>query len=172
MGLATGVAATLAVIGAPATGLASGSPGHPVGGDTQPAVFGVPMPLDPVAPVDPAGPVTDVPTADQLSMVLYQLADAGVPFIDKGNLIEGGVDPIMAHAADKKIQKAAKKGDLPLQFVVANVAPAGPGAATADVTASGPKLAPRTMNVEFVDQGGWKLSRSSALTVMQMTSGG
>jgi hypothetical protein len=42
-----------------------------------------------------------------------------------------------------------------------------PGAASADVTASGPQLAPTTQNLTFVNQGGWKLSRSSAMSLLQ-----
>jgi hypothetical protein len=121
-------------------------------------VFGAPLPLQPGA---------DVPTPDQLSNVLYGLANPDVPFASKSYLVEGGIGSTEARIADRQMQKAAKNGDLPFSFQVANIAPAGPGAASADVTASGPKLAPTTQNVTFVDQGGWKLSRASAMSVLQ-----
>lgn len=153
--LAAGVAA-VAAVGAAAAGVSALAPA--VAPQVQLAVFGIPLPLDPAA---------DVPTADQLTGVLTGLADPGVSFADKGGLVEGGVAPSEASLADRKMQKAAKKGELPLSFNVANIQPAGPGAASADVTVSGPKLAPLTTNIGFVDQGGWKLSRTSVMSLLQ-----
>lgn len=153
--LATGVAA-VAVIGAAAvTSLASVSTA-PV--QIQPVVFDAPLPLDPAA---------DVPTPGELVGVLNSLADPGVPFTNKSYLIQGGVGGVEGRIADRQLQKAAQKGQLPLSFEVTNIAPAGPGAASADVTATGPALAPTTQNVTFVNQGGWKLSRASAMSVLQ-----
>lgn len=151
--LATGVAAVAVAVGV--TGLIPPSV-TPV----QPVVFGIPMPLDPPAAVD-------VPTADALVGILNGLADANVPFAEKSGLVEGGIDPMVAHHADKRLKKAAERGQLPLAFSVANITPSGPGAATSDVTVSGPQLAPQTINLTFVNQDGWKLSRSSAMTLMQ-----
>jgi hypothetical protein len=66
------------------------------------------------------------------------------------------------------LQKAAKNGDLPLSFGVTNVQPAADGSATADVAVSGPKLtSPVTQNVTFVNQGGWVLSRASAMELLE-----
>lgn len=50
---------------------------------------------------------------------------------------------------------------------IASVASAGPGAASADVTPAGSSRAPTTQKITFVDQGGWELSRSSALSLLQ-----
>ncbi|HYB35953.1 MAG TPA: hypothetical protein VEF72_09390 [Mycobacterium sp.] len=155
--LATGVAA-VAAIGAAAAGVMSIASTTQAAPQVQPVVFGAPLPLQPGA---------DVPTPDQLSNVLYGLANPGVSFASKGDLVEGGIGPTEARIADRQMQKAAQNGALPLAFSVANVAPAGPGAASADVTASGPKLAPTMQNVTFVDQGGWKLSRASAMSVLE-----
>jgi hypothetical protein len=155
--LATGVAA-VAAIGAAAAGVTSIASGTPPTPQVQPVVFGAPLPLQPGA---------DVPTAAQLITLLNSLQDPGVPFASKSDLVEGGVGPVESHIADKRLQKAAAKGDLPLSFNVANIAPAGPAAATADITASGPRLAPTTQNITFVDQGGWKLSRGSAMSLLQ-----
>ena len=159
--LATGVAAAT-LVGAAAAGVTSiaSAPTTPV---VAPAVFGVPLPLDPAA---------DVPTTPQLMSLLNNLADAGVPFRSKGGLVEGGVGIIEGRTADALMKNAAAKGQLPLTFQVSNIVPAGPGAATADVTASGPSTAPVTQNVTFVNQGGWKLSRGSAMTLLQAASAG
>jgi hypothetical protein len=158
--LATGMAA-LAVIGAAAAGVTCIASVTAVSPRVQPVVFGAPLPLDP--PV-PAG--VDLPTAYQLTTVLNTLQDPNVSFVNKGDLIEGGI-PVPATMADHELQKAAAKGSLPLTFNISNIAPAGPGAATATITATGPHLAPTPEYLRFVDQGGWKLSHDSAMTLIQ-----
>jgi hypothetical protein len=159
--LATGVAA-LAAIGAAAAGVTSGvildASASVVSPGVQPVVFGAPVPLN---------PGVDVPTPDQLLTVLNSLQDPSVPFASKSNLVEGGVGGVEGHMADKELQKAAAKGDLPLTFNITNIQPSGPAAASANVTATGPRLAPTTENLTFVDQGGWKLSRASAMTLIE-----
>jgi hypothetical protein len=157
--LATGVAA-VAAIGAAAAGvtcIASVTAALP---EVQPVVFGAPLPLDPVVPG--AG----VPTPDQLATVLNTLQDPSVSFANKGYLIEGGI-PVPASLADHELQKAAAKGSLPLTFNFTSITPAGPGVAAATLTATGPHLAPTYENLTFVDQGGWKLSHDSAMTLIQ-----
>lgn len=138
---------------------ASGSPA------VQPVVFGTPMPLDPATDV-----AADVPTTDQITGVLNGLADPGVPFASKAYLVEGGIGRIEARTADALMKNAVAKGQIPLSFTVGDITPIGPGAASATVTAAGPSMAPTTQTVTFVDQGGWKLSRSSATTVMSIFS--
>lgn len=145
-GAAAGTTALTSSLGAPAVALAS---------------VGAPLPLDPAA---------DIPSADQLNGVLYGLADPSVPFASKSYLVEGGIGRIEARAADGLMRNAVAKGQMPLSFAIAGIAPAGPGAATANVTATGPASAPISQNVLFVDQGGWKLSRSSASAVLAMFS--
>jgi hypothetical protein len=157
--LATGMAA-LAAIGAAAAGVTCIASVTAVSPGVQPVVFGAPLPLDPVAPVG-----VDLPTADQLATVLNTLQDPSVSFANKGNLVEGGI-PYPIGLADHELQKAAAKGSLPLTFNITNIAPAGPGAATATITASGPRLAPTPEYLRFVDQGGWKLSSDSAKTLI------
>ena len=134
------------------------TPGYTV----APVVFGAPLPLDPAA---------DVPTPDQLNGVLIGLADPGVPFANKAYLVEGGIGRIEAKTADALMRSAVAKGQVPLSFTVGAITPIGPGAATATVTAAGPAMAPTTQSVTFVDQGGWKLSRASASTVMAIFGG-
>ncbi|MDT5350246.1 MAG: hypothetical protein QOH91_3533 [Mycobacterium sp.] len=158
--LATGVAA-LAIVGAAAAGVTSLAPVCPMALRVQLVVFGAPLPLD---PMDPSGAV---PTTDERMGVLNGLLAQGVPFATKANLVEGGLGPHEAGIADSKFQQAIAGGGLPLAFSVANIRPAGAGAATADITASGPKLAPVTRNFRFVNQGNWKISRGSALALLQ-----
>lgn len=127
----------------------------------QPVVFGVPLPLDPAA---------DLPSADQITGVLNGLADPGVPFAAKSYLVEGGIGRIEARTADALMKNAVAKGQIPLNFSVGAITPTGPGIASATVTAAGPNMPPTTQTVSFVDQGGWKLSRSSASTVLAIFS--
>ena len=42
-----------------------------------------------------------------------------------------------------------------------------PAIVAASITAAGPHLAPTIENLTFVDQGGWKLSHDSAMTLIQ-----
>lgn len=157
----TSVAAA-AIVGGTAAGLTSVAFSTPVAAPApQLVVFGAPLPLD---------PADSVPTADQLNGVLAGLADPNVPFGNKGYLVEGGIGMIESRAADGMMRNAVAKGMLPVTFAITNIAPAGPGAATAVVTASGPTLAPTSQTITFVDQGSWKLSRASATQVMTMFS--
>lgn len=160
--LATAVAAAAITAGAAAgavsiTQIAS----PPISMAVAPMVFGVPLPQDPAA---------DLPTADQLTGILTSLADPGVPFAAKGYLVEGGIGRLEARAADGLMQKAVAKGQVPLTFAVSSIAPAGPGAASANVTGTGPAMPSVTKNITFVDQGGWKISRVSATAVLSMFS--
>jgi hypothetical protein len=128
----------------------------------SPMVFGVPLPLDPAAPL---------PTADQVSGVLYGLADPNVPFANKGYLVEGGIGRLEARTADALMRNATAKGQVPLSFTVGAITPLGPGAASATVTATGPAMPATTQIVTFVNQGAWKLSRTSATAVMAIFGG-
>ena len=165
--LASGVTAIAgaAALGALTWGPAVSAPAVSVA--VSPVVFGVPIPLDPA----PDLPVADLPTVDQLNGVLYGLADPSVPFAAKAYLVEGGIGRLEARAADGLMQKAVTRGQLPLNFAVGPITPAGPGIASAAVTATGPAMAPTTQAVTFVDQGGWKLSRASASTVLAIFGG-
>lgn len=155
--LATGVAA-LTAVGAAAAGATSEAPVTQITPEVQSAVFGVPVRQE---------PAPEMPSADELIGVLSNLGDPGVPFTNKAGVIEGGIGPMEANVADKRLQKAAQRGQLPLSFDVDSIAPTGPSAATTEVTVSGPKLKPRTLNMNFVNQDGWKLSRPSAMALMQ-----
>ncbi len=166
--IATGVTA-LGALGAAAIGVTSIA-SIPAGGaaQVQLAAVGAPLPQDPAPPAPVPAPAAGVPTSDQLTGLLNTLADPSVSFTSKGNLVEGGIGGTEAHFADRKLQKAAKNGDLPLAFNITNIAPAAGGSVTADVAVSGPKLPnPVMQNVTFVNQGGWMLSRSSAMELLQ-----
>ena len=157
--LATGMSA-LAAIGAAAAGVTCIASVTAASPHVQPVVFGAPLPQDPVAP---AG--VDLPSAYQLASVLNTLQDPSVSFANKGYLVEGGI-PFPTSIADHELQKAASKGSLPLTFNFTSITPAGPGAAAATLTATGPNLAPTYENLTFVNQGGWKLSHDSAMTLI------
>jgi len=163
--VATGLAA-LAIVGGVAAGVASAATPSARAAGVRLATVGAPLPQDP-PPAQPSA-AANVPTSDQLTGVLNSLADPSVSFTSKSNLVQGGISGMEAHVADKKLQKAAKNGDLPLAFDVKNIQPAAAGSATADVAVSGPKLpSPVTQNVTFVNQGGWVLSRASAMELLQ-----
>lgn len=157
--LATCTAAA-AVAAAAVTAVVSATPA--VSPTVVPVVFGAPMPLDPAAAL---------PTADQLTGVLYGLADPNVPFANKGYLVEGGIGRLEARTADALMRSAVARGQVPLNFTVGPITPLGPGAASATVTAAGPAMAPTTQTVTFVNQGTWKLSRASATTVLAIFGG-
>jgi len=161
--IATGVAA-LGAIGAAAIGVTSiASVSAVSAADVQLVAVGAPLPQDP-----PPAPGADLPTSDQLTGVLNSLADPSVPFANKSNLVEGGISGTQAHLADHEFKKAAEKGDLPLSFNIGNIQPGAPGSVTADVSISGPKIPnPVTQNITFINQGGWVLSRASAMQLIQ-----
>jgi hypothetical protein len=171
-------AAAVAAIGAAAAGVtAIASPAGSAAYQVQPVAIGAPLPLDPApiptpSPGPSPAPAASVPTAAQLTGILNNLADPNVSFTSKGNLVEGGIGGTEARVADHQLKKAAKNGDLPLAFSVANIQPAGAGSATADVSVSGPKLSPPVVqSVTFVNQGSWQLSRSSAMELLKAASG-
>jgi hypothetical protein len=107
----------------------------------------------------------DLPTVGQLATVLNTLQDPSVSFNNKGYLVEGGI-PFPAVIADHELQKAAAKGSVPLTFNFTSITPAGPGTAAVALTAQGPHLAPTYQNLTFVNQGGWKLSHNSAMSLI------
>lgn len=161
--LATCVAAAALVAGV-AGGMAMAEAGFPAvtpaaAPAVTPAVFGIPLPAD-----DAAG----VPTTEQLNAVLYGLANPNVSFSAKSYLIEGGIGRVEARAADGMMRNAGAKGQLPLNFSIADISPVAAGAASATITATGPATPPITQSIVFVNQGGWKLSRASAGLVLSM----
>lgn len=156
-GLVTGAAA-VAVVGMAAAGVTLASGSLSAAPAVQTVVFDTPLPQQ---------PAPDVPGSDQIYAVLNGLGNPNVPFRSKANLVEGGIGIVEGRAADRLVESGLQKGYFPLTFDVANVAPAGPGAATATVTASGPSLAPTTQTVTLVNAGGWKLSRASGMALLQ-----
>jgi hypothetical protein len=158
--IATGVAA-VAAIGAAAAGVTSIASMTPTMPQVQQVAVGAPLPQDPP-------PGANIPTADQLTGLLNNLADPGVSYTTKTGLVEGGIASGEGHLVDHELRKAYRDGDLPLSFNVTNIQPSAPNTATADVAISGPKLpAPVTKNLTFINQGGWALSRDSATELVQ-----
>jgi hypothetical protein len=124
----------------------------------MPVVFGVPMPAD-----------TDASLTGEFTGILNQLANTG-KVSDKSYLIEGGLGMLEGRAADRALKNAAAQGYLPLSFNLTPPDVEG-NTATTNVTASGPHTAPVTQPVTFVNQNGWKLSRSSAMAIMSAAGG-
>jgi hypothetical protein len=166
--IATGVAA-LGAIGAAAIGVTSIASVSALGAaDVQLASVGAPLPQDPPPAVPAPAPGANLPTSDQLTGVLNSLADPSVPFANKSNLVEGGISGTQAHLADHEFKKAADKGDFPLAFAISNIQPGAPGSVTADVAVTGPRIpTPVTQSITFINQGGWVLSRASAMQLIQ-----
>ncbi|WP_195161464.1 hypothetical protein [Mycobacteroides abscessus] len=115
-------------------------------------------------------PAADMPTPEQLSSVLYGIADPSVAFFYKGDLVEDGVGGFEGAVADGGIQIAALKNELPLDFVVSDIEPVKPGKVRATVRVTGPQLKGVTKRLTFVDQDGWRLQHASAMSLLQATS--
>jgi hypothetical protein len=162
--IATSVAALAVIGGGAAAGIASIAP--PSGqAQVQLAAVGAPQQDLPLAPNPPA---QSLPTADQLTSLLTNLADPGVSYTTKTGLVEGGISSGEGHLVDHELRKAYRDGELPLSFNVSNIQTTGPNAASADVAISGPKLpAPVTKNLTFINQSGWVLSHDSATQLVQ-----
>ena len=155
-------AAAVAAIGAAAAGVTSIGSVTPTMPQVQPVAVGLPLPQD------PPPPGANVPTPEQLTVLLNSLSDPGVSYTTKTGLVQGGIDSGEGHLFDHELRKAYRDGEFPLSFNVSNIQPSGPNAATADVTVSGPKLpAPVTRNLTFVNQGDWTLSQDSAAQLLQ-----
>ncbi|MEZ0367376.1 hypothetical protein ACAG26_27280 [Mycobacterium sp. pUA109] len=168
-------AAAAAAIGAAAAGATAAVGG--TSAQVQPVVFGAPLPLDP-PPAPPApnpapepaenpGPGQNLPSNQQVTDILTNLTNAGVSYKDKQNLVENGIASNDGHVLDHNLRKSYRDGELPYTFNVVNVAPSGPNQAVANVEISGPKMAPDTKPLMFVDQGGWVLTHDSAVELMQ-----
>ncbi len=159
-------------------------PGGPAAVGVQLAVTGTPLPLQPApalpadqpAPEQPApapGPAPSgapLPTPDEVSGMLTRLSDAGISYKEKGNLVENGITQEDGHVLDHELRKAYRDGELPYTFNVLNVVPTGPDQAVANVTISGPKMAPQTTPLQLVDQGGWVLSQDTGKQLLQVFS--
>ncbi|MUM18741.1 hypothetical protein FZI91_13460 [Mycobacterium sp. CBMA271] len=129
-----------------------------------PAAWDVPMDV-------PADPAEAAPTSDELSGLLYSLADPGVSALAKGGLVEGGIGAGEAIYADRAFKNANRDGFLPLAFTVSDIKSTGPGLAAAAVTISGPRTQAYSTKVNFVNQDGWKISKASAISLIQAASG-
>jgi hypothetical protein len=165
---ATGVVA-VAAIGAAAAGVTSVMSGHLSPLQVRPVASGAPLVQDPPPP-PPGAP--GLPSPDQLANVCNQVTDPGVSYTSKQNLVQGGISPDEGHVADHDLRKAYRDGNFPEQFSVANIQPAGPNAASADVTITGPKTGgPVTKPLAFVNEGGnWILQHDSAIALVQLAT--
>lgn len=153
-----GVTAALAAIAVAGAGAAAADPA-PAPPVPAPAVPG------PAAPAQPGAPLPDT---GEVAGMLTRLSDAGVGYKEKSNLVENGIDAEDGHVLDHELRKAYRDGELPYNFDVLNVVPTGADKALANVTVSGPKLAPRTVPLQLVDQGSWVLTQDSAKALIQL----
>lgn len=151
----SGVTAALAALAVAGAGAAAAEP--------APAPP-VPAPAVP----EPAQPGAPVPDPGAVAGMLTRLSDPGIDYKEKGNLVENGIDAGDGHVLDHELRKAHRDGELPYNFDVLNVVPTGPDKALANVTMSGPKLAPRTLPLQLVDQGSWVLTQESAKALIQV----
>ncbi|HEY7052175.1 MAG TPA: hypothetical protein VH496_08575 [Mycobacterium sp.] len=122
-----------------------------------------------IAPAATAYADVDASLTPEFTDILNQLANTGT-VSDKSYLIDGGLGFVTGKEADRQLKKAAAKGYLPLSF---NLTPpdVNGNTATTTVTASGPNLEPVTQPLTFVNNDGWKLSRTSAMAIMATASG-
>lgn len=149
----------LGVMGVAAAGTASAQPA-----DVPHTVFGAPLPLDPA----PAPTESPLPTTGEVEGMLTRLADAGIGYKEKGDLVENGITQEEGHGLDHELRKAYREGELPYNFDVLNVVPTGEGQALANVTITGPMMpAPQTVPLQLVDQGSWVLSHDSATQLFE-----
>nr|WP_286142117.1 hypothetical protein [Mycobacterium sp. D16Q16] len=167
--------AMLGLLAAAAVGLAVPM-GEPTASSPSPtATIAIPAGIAPVSwdiPMDvPTDPADATPTSDELSGLLYSLADPGVSALAKGGLVEGGIGAGEAIYADRAFKNANRDGFLPLAFTVSDLKPTGPGLASAAVTITGPKTQAYTTKINFVNQDGWKISKASAISLIQAASG-
>lgn len=129
-----------------------------------PASWDIPMDV-------PSEPAEATPTSDELGGLLYSLADPGVSALAKGGLVEGGIGAGESIYADRAFKNANRDGYLPLAFTVSDIKSTGPGLAAAAVTITGPKTQAYTTKINFVNQDGWKISKASAISLIQAASG-
>lgn len=169
--LATGVAAAVA-IGAASTGVAAS---HPSAFHVQPVVVSAGFPMDPP-------PAPGLPTADQLTNILTSFIDPMASDETKNGLVEGGFSrfqrpwvavPDGGHGLYEEMRSVYRTGNLPLSFNVTNIQPVGANTARADVaiSQSDPDHTTVTEPLMFVNQDGWRLSRDSAMAMLQAGRG-
>ncbi|TDH55895.1 hypothetical protein E2F47_09260 [Mycobacterium eburneum] len=159
--------AAVAAIGGAFTGAAVGTPAP---AHAHPAVFNIPLPRDPAPNSSPA---QELPTAEQITRILTELTDPGVADQAKGGLVQGGINSAERRAfSQRRLDKAADHGELPLAFSVGKPWSVGPNTAAAETTISGPKLPVAVTPVlTFVKQGEWMLSNDGAAKLIQAVAG-
>lgn len=155
------VAAVATIVGGPVSAQSE----TPAVAQVRPVVFGSPLPRHPA-------PQQQLPTTGQLTDILMRLADPDVSDEVRSDLVQGGIDSERREFRQRKLAKAAARGELPLLFAVGNVWSVGPDTAAAETTVSSPKLPARDPEVfTFVDEGGqWRLSSDSAAMLLEAIS--
>lgn len=109
----------------------------------------------------PREPTVDLPTADELRGILYIVANPGIPALEKGVYLDGGVSEGTAACMDQYFSQAKQHGVIPLDFDVSDVREAGPSAVDAEVIVTGPRMNPYKNRMRFVQENGWRLTKNS-----------
>jgi len=157
-------AATAAVLGLPGC---SADEDHPAPQPAPPSMSGSPSAA--AAPQLPP-----LPAPDALASVLYRLADATVPGLQKLNLVEGAT-PESAGVLDQFANALINGGYTPIKFDVRQVLwsnrdPADV-VANVDVTSTNPHGPRFAFPMEFRPyQGGWQLSARTADVLLAFRS--
>jgi hypothetical protein len=104
----------------------------------------------------------DCVDAGTLQGVLDTLVAPGIPFSSPGKsgLVEGGVGTVKGRLADGALKNAYAEGTLPTT-ITAGAPTCSGNTATSVVSAAG-----KSMPITFVNEGIWKVSSSSAATVL------
>jgi hypothetical protein len=110
----------------------------------------------------PAIASADCVDAGTLQGVLDTLVAPGVPFSSPGKsgLVQGGVGIVKGRLADGALKNAYADGTLPTA-ITAGAPTCSGNTATSVVSAAG-----KSMPITFVNEGAWKVSSSSAATVL------
>jgi hypothetical protein len=110
----------------------------------------------------PAIASADCVDAGTLQGVLDTLVAPGVPFSSPGKsgLVQGGVGIVKGRLADGALKNAYADGTLPTA-ITAGAPTCSGNTATSVVSAAG-----KSMPITFVNEGTWKVSSSSAATVL------
>ena len=155
--LVTGVAAAALVAGTAAGVTSVASTAVSPAPAVQPVVWDIPMPQAPAPELE--GP---------LLQTLQALGGPGLS-ASKAPYIQGGIGRIEGRVADSKLREAQADGKFPLSFTLKNIDQNGPGAVTADVTATAATGGVASQNIQFVggpSPTGWQMSKQSLMALM------
>jgi hypothetical protein len=111
-----------------------------------------------------------VPTVDQVTALIAELTDAGIPSADKRDAITPPFTDEQARKTDYWLNVFRGWGTLPFNFIVSDIQPAPNNMAGATVANGGTfhTRADRAPIVLTVEGGRWKVTHDSALDRINM----